>query len=83
MKEPIIKAQIKIPEGSKLVGRTNKEIKNEFGIVIDHKHNPHPSKETCVDCSNDEYRLESDKFIHFSGARQDILRFTEELIKSK
>ncbi len=74
-------AQLKVPEKSPLVGRTKKEIKDQFHVDIEHKHNPHPSPETRVDCSAENYRLESDKFIYFSGTREDILKFTEALLK--
>ena len=77
----LLQAQVKVPEGSKLVGMTTGEIRQEFNVIIDHKHNPHPSKESYVECDKDNYRLESDKYVHFSGTREDILRFTEELIK--
>lgn len=79
MQEPIIQGQVKVPENSKLIGKTAKEIKDTFNVDIDHRHNPHPSKKA-VTCGK-EYRLESDKFIHFSGTCNSVRTFTTELLR--
>ena len=80
MKEPILQTQIKVPENSRLVGKTNEDIQKEFSIEIHHKHNPHPSKKA-VKCNKKDH-LESDKFVSISGLRGDIKKFTNVLLEN-
>jgi hypothetical protein len=76
-----LQTQLKIPKDCKLLGMTNKEIKEKFNVTIFHRHSIHPCKDIVYGGDSPDYKLIPDEFVAFSGTADDILKFTDILLE--